>query len=69
MSGRSGVSDSTLGLTARWFTGKQWADGMAEYELRREFEQAFQEFHKQKRHAHAHRSWTDGLDFDAENLR
>ena len=32
-------SDRKLGLEAKWFTGRAWADGTAERELRAEYQQ------------------------------
>ena len=49
MSGRSGVSDRTLGLQRRWFTGEQWADGTAERESCRELEQKYWEYKRARR--------------------
>lgn len=43
---KSNVSDSQLGLEPRWFTGKEWADGTAEREINREFNEKFAEFKK-----------------------
>jgi hypothetical protein len=31
-------SDRRLGLKARWFTGREWADGTAQQECRQEYE-------------------------------
>ena len=33
-------SDYELGLEPRWFTGKEWANGTAQHELKREYEDA-----------------------------
>lgn len=33
-------SEVRLGLTPKWFTGKEWADGTAERELRQEYKLA-----------------------------
>lgn len=33
-------SETDLQLPARWFTGKEWADGTAERELKREYNAA-----------------------------
>ena len=53
------VSDASLGLKARWFSGKEWADGSAEEELQREFFDAVRRF----REAHAHRDGHKEIDF------
>lgn len=35
-------SDNTLGLNPRWFTGREWADGTAQRELKREYREAIE---------------------------
>lgn len=39
-------SDAELAIPSRWFTGKQWADGTAEREFKKEYHQTV---HEQRR--------------------
>jgi len=43
---KTNISDRQLGIEPRWFTGKEWADGTAEKECNREFDERFAEFKK-----------------------